>query len=275
MSTRRPSTPRVRVPRPSAGPGATADGAAGPGDTPPRPAPGDPVDDGDSASDDAPGTAGADGPAGEPAGEGGTGARTGRRRRPGSRRGASTRPGGPSAAPEAVRRPMISLRALGLLLAVVVALAVLYPTIRHAVAQREELRSLAAQVEDARARTEALERQQRLWTDPEYVRAQARDRLGYVVPGERTFVVVDPQTVTGTVEHDDADLVAQAARERAATSPWYLTVWESVNIAGAAPVDAADQAVGAGDEPRPAPTPSEVAPPPGVESPSSTEQGDE
>lgn len=288
MTSRRPSTPRVRVPRAPvrpvaprpaaparAGDDAAGTGPEGPGD---RPAPHGSADDGTGGTGASRGTGASGGPgrpaAGwdDPADRGRPGGS--RRRGTAARRPGGTRPAGPGATPGTDRRPMISLRALGLLLVVVVALAVLYPTIRHAVAQREELRSLTAQVEEARVRTEALERQQRLWADPEYVRVQARDRLGYVVPGERTFVVVDPQTVTGTVERDDADLIAERARERAATSPWYLTVWESVNIAGAAPADSAQEPVGTGDAPRPAPTPSEVAPPPGV-GPPTTERGDD
>lgn len=258
MSARRPSTPRVRVPRATGG---ADDPALRPGHAPSAP---DGPADADNELPDSPNdrTAADAARSGRRPDGHGRSARTGRNTHPGRLFGT------PEDGHGAGRRPVISLRTLGLLVAVVIALAVLYPTIRHAVAQREELRSLVAQVEDARERTETLERQQRLWTDPEYVRAQARDRLGYVVPGERTFVVVDPETVTGTVPRDGADIVAQRARERAATSPWYLTMWESVNIAGAAPAEVADGAEGVT---QPSPTPSEIAPPPGVEAP--TDEG--
>ncbi|MFC7404906.1 FtsB family cell division protein [Georgenia alba] len=128
-------------------------------------------------------------------------------------------------------RPTISLRALALFIVVLVAFAVVAPTLRYAVAQQEQLRELNADVAEARARNTELQRQLERWRDPGYVQAQARDRLGYVMPGETPYVVVDPETVTGGESQAEAE-AAQREAERAAATPWYLRTWESVQVAG-------------------------------------------
>lgn len=90
-------------------------------------------------------------------------------------------------------------------------------------------------------RTKVAEQQQRVldlqvqrkrWDDPAYVRAQARERLHYVLPGETSYVVVDGQPAAGTpgvpasVTGDGADAHKPA---------WYATVWRSVQGASASP----------------------------------------
>lgn len=176
--------------------------------------------------------------------------------------GAGRPEGSRAATPHAyVAGRRLSLRGLGLILVVLVAFAIISPTLRHMVEQQEQLRSVSADLEEARARTEELERRQRLWADPDYVRAQARDRLGYVVPGERAFVVVDPQTITGKKPVTPQERAAQAARERAANAPWYVNLWESAQVAGTSPVpgEEAKEVTGAPAD--------EITPPPGTDQP--------
>jgi len=108
---------------------------------------------------------------------------------------------------------------------------VLAPTLRHAVEQQEQLRQLNADIEAEIARNEALELELVQWQDPTFVQAQARDRLGYVMPGERTFRVVDPEVVVGTQAEEEEATGGIAAQLDA---PWYLSVWESVTMAGEA-----------------------------------------
>ncbi|WP_448071251.1 FtsB family cell division protein [Georgenia yuyongxinii] len=148
------------------------------------------------------------------------------RRRPGAV--ASRRElGGDDGAPS----PTITLRALGIFLVSLVAFAVLAPTLRFSVAQQEQLRQLNSRVSEAAERNADLETQLALWQDPQYVQAQARDRLGFVMPGETPYVVVDPETVTGGLS--EAEIEAEERKEaRIAATPWYLHVWDSVQVAG-------------------------------------------
>lgn len=170
-------------------------------------------------------------------------------RRPSSTRPASTRPApapGTRQAPEEppqpeAAAPTITLRGLGLFIVLLVAFVVLAPTLRHAVEQQEQLRQLNANIEAEVARNDALELELEQWQDPTFVQAQARDRLGYVMPGERTFRVVDPEVVVG--EETPAEPGAGGIATQL-DAPWYLSVWESVTMAG----EASD-----GEEPDPAP----------------------
>lgn len=129
------------------------------------------------------------------------------------------------------RPPTITLRGLGLFVVLLVAFIVLAPTLRHAVEQQEQLRRLTADIEAAEQRTEALELELEQWQDPTFVKAQARDRLGYVMPGEQTFRVIDPETVLGDEVETE---IEESGIPGMADAPWYLTVWESVSMAGEA-----------------------------------------
>ncbi len=57
--------------------------------------------------------------------------------------------------------------------------------------QRAHIEELQAQIAQQEQRIEVLQREKQRWDDPAYVRMQARERFGYVLPGERSFVVVD------------------------------------------------------------------------------------
>jgi len=156
-----------------------------------------------------------------------------------SRATGSSRPSPAAPAAKAAREdlheeatsPTITLRGLGLFVVVLVAFIVLAPTLRHAVEQQEQLRELSADIEAAEERTAALELELEQWQDETFVQAQARDRLGYVMPGEQTFRVVDPETVVGTDAEAELEATGVPGMEDA---PWYLALWESVSMAGQA-----------------------------------------
>ena len=76
---------------------------------------------------------------------------------------------------------------------VAVVLAVLLaPAMRSYVAQRRQIDALTARVAAQRNEVVDLQRQRQAWDDPAYVKAQARDRLKFVMPGERAYTVIDP-----------------------------------------------------------------------------------
>lgn len=82
--------------------------------------------------------------------------------------------------------------------ALVVALA--YP-MRQYVAQRSQIADQRKQAEQARKRVDELREEKARWQDPEYVKAQARARLHYVLPGETAYTVVEP---TGAAAPEDS-----------------------------------------------------------------------
>lgn len=112
---------------------------------------------------------------------------------------------------------------------VVLALAVLLPSLRVYFAQQESLRELRAQKDQAAQEVEALTDDLARWDDPAFVVAQARERLAYVFPGETAYRVVDPELAepkdaeaTGAIEPPDTTV----------RMPWYSTLWDSIEVAG-------------------------------------------
>ena len=123
----------------------------------------------------------------------------------------------------------LSWRTAVLAVVVVLALAVLLPSLRVYFAQQENLRQLRAQRDEASTQVADLTDDLGRWDDPAYVVAQARERLAYVFPGETAYRVMDPelvqtetQDVSGAIETPDTT----------ATAPWYSTLWDSIEAAG-------------------------------------------
>ncbi len=116
-----------------------------------------------------------------------------------------------------------------LFVVILVAFVVLAPTLRAYVTQQEQLRDLDEAIAAAQDRNDALQASIDRWSDPAYVQARARDRLGFVMPGETPYIVVDPETVTG---QEPADTEDPGPVTMPRTGPWYLTVWDSVQVAG-------------------------------------------
>ena len=73
-----------------------------------------------------------------------------------------------------------------------------------------------------------LEDERERWRDPAYVEQQARQRLKFVKPGERSYTVLDADPSAGT-----ADPVQELADETAPEMAWYEAVWESTRTADA------------------------------------------
>ncbi|AUG79388.1 hypothetical protein CFP65_4658 [Kitasatospora sp. MMS16-BH015] len=129
--------------------------------------------------------------------------------------------------PGLVARPRFTSRATVLVLVLCSLVAILaYPT-RQFIAQRSQIAAQRAKAEQARQQVDALSRERARWQDPAYVRTQARERLHYALPGETSFVSVDPTPAAKSG-------AAPAAKAKAAAQPWYTSVWESVDEADAA-----------------------------------------
>jgi cell division protein FtsB len=135
-------------------------------------------------------------------------------------------------------RPSLTGRAV--ILAVVVGAVVvsLVLPVREFLTQRAALDALAAQSAESTLRVSQLQAAQQRWSDPSYVRAQARERLHFVMPGEVGYVVVG-------APGGSADPVAGSDPSLPAETPWYAKVWQSVQAAGspAAPSPSPSSAV--------------------------------
>lgn len=115
---------------------------------------------------------------------------------------------------------------------VIAALVVSYASsLRAWVDQRSQIDQLERTVAERREDVRELERELDRWEDPAYVKAQARERFGWVMPGETGYVVVgrDGRTPNQEPEPDS---------EPKPRPPWWQTLWGSVEHAGDPPPSA-------------------------------------
>lgn len=102
-------------------------------------------------------------------------------------------------------------------------LAYAYP-VRVYLGQQAQINSMESQQESQRRRIGELAQLRAKWNDPEYVKAQARDRLLWTVDGETPYRVVGGPPRSTTQSDDTA---TPPPRPR----PWYGKLWSSVAAA--------------------------------------------
>lgn len=95
-----------------------------------------------------------------------------------------------------MQRPRLGFQSTQRMLAVVVLVAVLIilygGTFNAFIHQQSQIAQAKQQIQDYKDSIASLEAEIERWNDPEYVKAQARERLGWVLPGETGFRVVGP-----------------------------------------------------------------------------------
>ena len=99
---------------------------------------------------------------------------------------------------------------------------VLAPPIQNYFTQRAQINALRAQVDGDRAALEAARLELIRWQDPEYVKAQARERLHFVMPGERQYIV------TGTPNGEGEVTTNKVADQLEDGAPWYTRMIASI-----------------------------------------------
>jgi cell division protein FtsB len=123
------------------------------------------------------------------------------------------------------------LRRAAVFAGVMVVLAVLLaPALRSYVAQQQQIAALQQHVADQRATLADLQQQRAAWDDPAYIKAQARSRLKFVMPGERAYNVIDAPPKKAA---EPVSPVKAATRTVQGDRPWFGDLWRSVQIAGA------------------------------------------
>lgn len=112
---------------------------------------------------------------------------------------------------------------------VVVAL-LLAPYVRPWITQRSDIADGRQQLTDLQRQVDQLTAERQRWNDPAYVRAQARERLHFVMPGETGYVVLEP-TPSAAAPSDPRSVTA-ALPGTGDSRVWYSKVWDSIEIAG-------------------------------------------
>jgi cell division protein FtsB len=126
----------------------------------------------------------------------------------------------------AARRPLFTGRAV-LLAGLVLLLALtLAGPVRGFLAGRAQLAELAAQGSQLEQRARQLQAQLDAQGDPSWGTRQARERLAYVLPGDRLVIVVDGTAVAG-----DAGTLPSTEQRTPRKQPWYEGLMDSVTTA--------------------------------------------
>src|SRR5262249_58783930 len=93
--------------------------------------------------------------------------------------------------------------------------------VRTYFAQRTEMKQLAASEARLRVEISGLEEQKAKLADPVYIAAQARERLGFVKPGDIPYQVQLPPGAAPPVEPGSPAAASRAGQ------PWYTSLWHT------------------------------------------------
>jgi cell division protein FtsB len=125
------------------------------------------------------------------------------------------------------RQTALTARAAILVLAVASVMVAVALPLKIWLGQRGDIASLTAQTRQTEAKIGQLSAQHKRWQNPGFIEGQARDRLHYVLPGQKTYIVLG---------RGHGSKGAAASRQAVATTgPWYSQFWQSVQTAGAPP----------------------------------------
>ena len=141
----------------------------------------------------------------------------------GSGSGGSEPEGIPTTAPERILPPRIVTLAVVCLLAFVV----VFTSLRAYLSQQAQYDAVVAKIKEASDTSTALENELAQWKDDTYVRSQVRERLGYVMPGDTSYVVVGADSM----KENEA---GGGATPGSPDAPWYEELRDSSRAAGQA-----------------------------------------
>jgi cell division protein FtsB len=100
------------------------------------------------------------------------------------------------------------------------------PPVKHYFTQRAQISALNSQLATNHKALEAARQELLLWQDPEYVKTQARERLHFVLPGERQYIVTEDGTST------DSTQTTKVANSLTDGQPWYARLIASISETG-------------------------------------------
>ncbi|CAB4644787.1 unannotated protein [freshwater metagenome] len=117
-------------------------------------------------------------------------------------------------------------RALAFIVILFILTLAIAPPVKHYFTQRAQINSLESQLAADNVALQKAREELLRWQDPEYIKSQARERLHFVLPGERQYIVVDGST---TPSQENATEIASALTDG---QPWYARLIASISEAG-------------------------------------------
>jgi cell division protein FtsB len=116
---------------------------------------------------------------------------------------------------------VLALSAIFFILALTIA-----PPVKHYFTQRAQISALKAQLSADNTALEKAREELLLWQDPEYIKSQARERLHFVLPGERQYIVTDGEN------NQQQNGTTKIASSLADGQPWYARLIASISETG-------------------------------------------
>jgi cell division protein FtsB len=100
------------------------------------------------------------------------------------------------------------------------------PPVKHYFTQRAQISALKSQLSADNSALEKARQELTLWQDPEYVKSQARERLHFVLPGERQYIFTEGKT---DAEQNGTTKIATSLADG---QPWYSRLIASISETG-------------------------------------------
>jgi cell division protein FtsB len=120
----------------------------------------------------------------------------------------------------------ITQRAVALLVVVGLLVISYVGTMRIYLDQQSDMATARTQIAERQATIAQLEDELSRWNDPSYIKTQARERLGWVIPGEVGYRVIGTD---GTVVSGEVGSIK--GNNDPANQAWYERIWSSVQTA--------------------------------------------
>ena len=103
---------------------------------------------------------------------------------------------------------------------------VLAPPVKNYFTQRAQISALESQLHSDHVALDEARKQLTLWQDPNYIKSQARERLHFVLPGERQYIV------TGVDGDKSSAATTDVVGNLPEGQPWYTRMIASITEAG-------------------------------------------
>jgi cell division protein FtsB len=127
------------------------------------------------------------------------------------------------------RQTSLTARAIALAVVLLILTISYASSLRIYFAQAHDIAATKAEIAERQQRIVTLEAELAKWQDENYVRTQARERLGWVVPGEIGYKVVDAD---GKPLGGGAEISGDAVEPvKPAEDAWWAKLWGSVAAA--------------------------------------------
>jgi cell division protein FtsB len=100
------------------------------------------------------------------------------------------------------------------------------PPVKHYFTQRAQISALKSQLSADNTALQRAREELTLWQDPEYVKSQARERLHFVLPGERQYIVTEGEN---DLTQNSSTKIASSLADG---QPWYSRLIASISETG-------------------------------------------